>query len=116
MANNSLIVLKKRSDFENLRKNSNRIFLAEFVMAVYKSNEFGYLRVGWTIPGKVGNAILRNKIKRWSRYYFRNLPESKKLLSFDLNFIYRKHKDADFQKMQYAEFKAIVDKLWKKLQ
>lgn len=60
----------KRSEFQRLflqgRKVQNRYFIA-----VFSPGQFQRSRLGVTVAKKVGNAATRNRIKRFSREYFR---------------------------------------------
>ena len=60
----------KRSEFLQLskfgKKTQNRYFVA-----IFSPGRFQRTRLGVTVARKVGNAIIRNRIKRFSREYFR---------------------------------------------
>lgn len=47
-------------------------------------------RLGMTISRKVGNAVCRNRIKRWIREFFRHLP-AESLPQVDINIIAKRH-------------------------
>ena len=72
-------------------------------------------RFGWTIPNKVGGSVMRNKIKRWCREYFREqtLHPTK---HYDVNVIIRANRDANyFRKLKFQEFRAELDEAIKKI-
>ena len=104
MENNKKIkVLRSRKDFENLQKRGRRIHAESWLLINFRTQELGYLRFGLTIPRFVGNAVLRNKLKRWCRESFRHMKDSD-LPSLDVNVVMKK-KDKDFYtKLTYAEF------------
>lgn len=79
-------------------------------MIVFKKNDHGHLRVGWTIPAKVEKAVIRNRFKRWLRFYFRDVDHDFRNQSYDLNVIFRKNKTTDYRKIKYEEFKSELDK------
>ena len=60
----------KRPDFLRLSKYGKKISNKHFV-ATYCPGQFENTRLGITVSKKVGNAAARNRIKRFSREYFR---------------------------------------------
>ena len=62
--------LRKRPEFLRLSRNGRKVYSANFVV-ISKSNELGETRLGVTVSGKVGNAVVRNRIKRLVREFFR---------------------------------------------
>jgi ribonuclease P protein component len=60
----------KRPDFIRLSKHGKKIHNRHFV-AVFCSGRFERTRLGITVSRKVGGAAARNRIKRFSREYFR---------------------------------------------
>ena len=60
----------KRPDFLRLSKYGKKISNKHFV-ATYSPGQFENTRLGITVSKKVGNAAARNRIKRFSREYFR---------------------------------------------
>lgn len=55
--------IKKQKDFENILNFGKRIKSDQYSLS-FKKNEFGYTRIGVSIPTKMGNAVIRNKVKR----------------------------------------------------
>ena len=66
--------LKRRTDFLNVYKNGHRYSGSIFNIYVFKHNHTEG-RLGITVPRRVGKAVLRNRIKRIIREYFRKNPE-----------------------------------------
>jgi ribonuclease P protein component len=60
----------KRPEFLYLSKHGNKIYNQNFV-ALFHAGQFERTRLGITVSRKVGNAAVRNKIKRFAREYFR---------------------------------------------
>ncbi|GAB6904483.1 Ribonuclease P protein component [Desulfosarcina cetonica] len=87
-------VLKKE---DKLRKRYEFITLSEFgekkfyknIIIIYRKNDLSNSRIGITVSKKVGNAVVRNKIKRIIREFFR---KSRMLYNnnYDINIIVRK--------------------------
>ncbi|MFC1799149.1 ribonuclease P protein component [Thermodesulfobacteriota bacterium] len=60
----------KRSEFLQLSRLGKKISNSHFVL-LYAPGQFERSRLGITVTKKVGNAVVRNRIKRFSREYFR---------------------------------------------
>jgi ribonuclease P protein component len=89
-----LTVLKNRSDFQRILKQGKRISPAPWLLIGYIKNDLGHLRCGWTLPGRVGTAVVRNKLKRWSRETLRKI-ENADSISMDINLVFRPQIDKD---------------------
>ena len=61
--------IKKRSDFVNLRNCGRRLRTPHFYIHFLVKNEG--LRLGVTVSSKVGNSVVRNRVKRLVREFFR---------------------------------------------
>jgi ribonuclease P protein component len=77
--------LLSRADFEKLSNNGNRIDSDYFVI-LYSKNGLGKLRLGVTVSKRVGRAVIRNRVKRLVREYFR-LHKTLFSDSYDVNII-----------------------------
>jgi ribonuclease P protein component len=62
--------LRKRPEFLTLSRTGRKIHSANFVIVSGK-NQGGETRLGITVSSKVGNAVVRNRIKRSVREFFR---------------------------------------------
>ena len=60
----------RRSDFERLSEHGNRIN-GEYFIVLYSENDLGRSRLGVTVSKRVGCAVIRNRVKRLAREYFR---------------------------------------------
>ena len=62
--------LRKRPEFLKLQRTGKKIHSRNFVV-IYQTSEGDLSRLGVTVSSKVGNAIVRNRIKRYVRETFR---------------------------------------------
>lgn len=61
--------IKKRRDFVNIRNRGRRFKTPHFYVHVLSEN--GGLRLGVTVSKRIGNAPVRNRVKRLLREFFR---------------------------------------------
>ena len=62
--------LRKRPEFLRVSRTGRKIHTANFLV-ISKANDKGKARLGITVSGKVGNSVVRNRIKRQVREFFR---------------------------------------------
>jgi ribonuclease P protein component len=53
-----------------LYKTGRKIHSERFIL-FWRENEIGHHRLGITVSRKVGNSVVRNRVKRWFREVFR---------------------------------------------
>lgn len=111
----SFQTLKTRKDFLALQRQGHRLYPTPWMIINFTENQLGVLRVGWTIPRYVGNAVLRNKLKRWCREYFRQAVGSKKRINYDLNVVLRKRDKDFYRNISYQEFCNGLERAAKKV-
>lgn len=72
------IRLRRRSEFVRVQEQGRKV-PAEPLLALALRNSLGTTRMGFTVSSKVGNAVVRNRIRRRLRELFRQrralLPE-----------------------------------------
>lgn len=78
----------KRSEFLRLAKTGDKIQNKNFI-AIFAPGRFQRTRLGVTVTRNVGNATTRNRIKRFTREYFR-LNKHKIAGCRDINIISKK--------------------------
>lgn len=80
--------LTKRSEFLSLSRGGRKVTTRHFIV-ISKANDRKINRMGVTVSAKVGGAVVRNRIKRLLREFFRTRQNSI-LLHRDLLIIARK--------------------------
>lgn len=111
-----LSVLSRRSDFLFLLKNGHRVRPSDWLVMNYASNADGRMRCGWTLPRHVGSAVIRNRLKRWSRVYFRDLLKAERSQPVDVNLVFRRTEDDFYKKLDYEKFAQVLDRGWSQVQ
>lgn len=110
MENSSPHSIKRSSEFLSLKQTGKRYWPTKWLLLNYQKNHEGQLRFGVTASRKVGPAVVRNKLKRWSREYFRALVVAGNSIEADINIIF-KPIDANFYKgLPYEEFVKALDR------
>jgi ribonuclease P protein component len=106
-------VIKRSSDFEEIRLKGKRIFPCRWLTigALKKTNE--PLKIGWTISSKVGSSVIRNKLKRWCRVYLRQEDLNIKS-GYYINIIFRPTNNDFYKNLQYSDLKNQLDKVFSK--
>lgn len=59
--------IKKNKDFQEAFKNGRSFANRQFVVYVLQKKEQEYFRIGLSVSKKIGNAVTRNRIKRYIR-------------------------------------------------
>lgn len=67
--------LKKNKDFQVVFKKGSSFANRQFVVYVLKQEEQPYSRLGLSVSKKMGNAVMRNHIKRFIKEIFRDLSD-----------------------------------------
>ncbi|MFQ5681658.1 MAG: ribonuclease P protein component [Candidatus Binatia bacterium] len=62
--------LTRRSEFLNLSRGGKKAYTSHFVV-LSKTNDKGENRLGVTVSARVGRAVVRNRLKRFLREFFR---------------------------------------------
>jgi len=75
--------IRKQKDFLHLYKKGKR-YRGKYFTLVYLSSALSFSRMAVVVSKKVGNAVKRNKIKRWIRTLFRR---NKHMLKYPFDII-----------------------------
>jgi ribonuclease P protein component len=101
--------LLKRSDFLALSLNGTKVHNKHFVL-IYSNNENRVSRLGITVTKRVGKSVMRNRIKRCCREFFRLnrciIPGQR-----DINIIAKKNALALDSKQMFQTLENIFKKI-----
>ncbi|WLR50863.1 ribonuclease P protein component [Bacillus tianshenii] len=67
--------IKKNKEFQKVFKKGKSTANRQFVIYVLKRGDLEHFRIGLSVSKKVGNAVVRNRIKRYVRQAFLELKE-----------------------------------------
>jgi len=109
VASNLPKTLKRSSEFTSLKQSGSRVSPNKWLLLNYQANP-GSLVFGITASRKVGPAVVRNKLKRWCREYFRALAKSGISLEFKINVIFKPIDQGLFKGLEYDVFKQAMDR------
>ena len=105
--------LLKRSDFLRLTAKGRQRQDKHFI-AVFTPGKTERTRLGITVSRRVGNAAVRNRIKRFTREYFR-LNRHKNTGNWDINIIAKKKAVNLSSAQAFLSLQNIFDKITRNL-
>jgi ribonuclease P protein component len=93
--------LKSNMEFQKIYNKGKNYWNRNLILFV-KKNDLGYTRVGYTITKKIGNSVVRNRIRRQMKEVYRlNFYRIEK--GYDLIFIPKKNIiDISFKELESA--------------
>src|SRR5699024_7912142 len=105
-------IIKENHKFQSIiLKNHN--LKSKYFVAYYNLNEFNHIRYGISVGKKIGNAVLRNFIKRQIRNLFYNNLNNFKDISVDIILISKSIiKDAEYKNIE-SDFVKLINKIIK---
>lgn len=114
MASNRPLKIKKKSDFEKLKKLGKRVFLTPWLIVNVAKNSDKHVRAGYTISGKVGGAVVRNKLKRWSREIISQWAKEN-VMGVDINVVFKPKEEGFYRKLRFSEVHSAWTESWPKI-
>lgn len=102
--------LKRANDFQALKNQGNFTHVNHWLAISYQQNSEGTMRWGWTISKKVGNAVVRNRLRRWGREFVRGIEND-----VDINFIFKQKGKNFYKELTHDEFKVSFKKVFERI-
>ena len=111
--NKQVVTIRKSRDFLRLSEKGKYFSINSWLATKFILRADEELHVGWTIPGYIGGAVIRNRLKRWIREYLKTLDYDKP--GIDINFIFRRKSPEFFRKLGRQDLYEALDLAFKKL-
>jgi ribonuclease P protein component len=99
----------KRTEFLRLSKKNRKVSNRHFV-AIFDRGVEGKTRLGVTVSKRVGNAVVRNQLKRYVREYFRQ-HRQRIANGIDVNIIAKKEASGIPSKEAYLSLQSIFSRI-----
>ncbi len=100
----------KRSEFLRLSRSGRALHSAYFIVSIGREGQQDRTRLGITVTKKVGNAVVRNRIKRLCREFFR-LNKHQITGDWDINIIAKKQAAGLSAKDVFYSLKHTFDRI-----
>ena len=114
--NFSRLRLSGRYDFQRIQRIGRSCKISEWLILAFVKKDTGKIRAGWTVPRYVGNAVIRNRLKRWMREKLRsNLPKHQNIC-IDVNFIFLNRGLIFYKGLSHEKFNQTIDSAVKKIE
>jgi ribonuclease P protein component len=111
-----LTSIGRSSDFLHLKLHGCKFRSCNWLVICYIANSSGKARFGWTISRRVGNSVIRNKLKRWCREYFRNFLRDTDVVSgLDVNVVFRPISKDHYKNLSRKELEENLEKFCKRI-
>ena len=98
------------SDFQRLKQKGMKVYPNKWMCLSFMKNNQTKMRLGWTISKFIGPAVVRNKLKRWYRQFFREKLQKYNNLYVDINIILKPCDKNFYKKLKYTELIESLEK------
>lgn len=115
MENKRPSALKRSSDFNLIKINGQKKKASHWLLLAFQKNELGHLRYGCTISSKVAPSVLRNKLKRWTREFFRHAADQGLNPELDINLVFRPMPKDFYKNLIFKDFEAVLNRAFKEI-
>lgn len=95
--------IKKNEEFQQVFQKGESFANRQFVIYMLNKKEQDYFRIGLSVSKKIGNAVMRNQIKRYIRQVFLELNEQ---VAKERDYVIIARKPAS--QMDYSEVKSSL--------
>jgi ribonuclease P protein component len=106
--NGRLRTLTTRFDFLQLNKKGKKLRPAPWLTVSALARPGEGPRFGWVLPRAVGNAVIRNRLRRWVKAYVRERLSKGDSFDGDICFVFRKAPVDFYRQLKYREFEPML--------
>jgi ribonuclease P protein component len=106
-----MLRIKQKKLYDRLRNSQTKIFGKKFLFVYIIDRDNDELAVGLTVSKKVGNAVIRNRIRRRLKAILTSLSFPSALSHFYVNIIAK----PDVAHVEFSDIKNEINYLFKKL-
>lgn len=106
--------LRRRREFQKVQNEPNQKVASGVLLALLRPNSLGVTRLGLTVSSKVGNAVVRNRIRRHLREWFR-LHQDELVAGQDIVVVARTSSARATQKQLHQAIERATGSLQKKI-
>lgn len=105
-----------RLSFQRLREKGHRAQTCGWFVVYWDKNNLKKARILWNISRKVGNSVVRNRLKRWCREYVRvRLSDVFAVQGLDLNIAFRPNQKEFYKDLRREAFDKEFYRLEKRI-
>lgn len=79
-------------------------------MVNYRLQDLGEVRGAWTISRTTAPAVIRNRLKRWGREFFRNWSQENRY-GLDFNLIFKRQSSQFYRELEHKDFDYVLRKV-----
>ena len=110
------ITTSDRLSFQHLREKGHRIQATPWLLVYWNTNGLRKPRILWNLSRKIGNAVVRNRLKRWCREFIRNqLGDLLNSHGLDLNVAFRPIQKDFYKELRREQFVQELLRVEKKI-
>lgn len=109
MVNKPYQSIRKNSEFLDLKNNGQKTWASSWMLLSYEKSNDSISNIGISISKKVGNAVIRNKMKRWVRAEISKFLKSKPSLILRLTIFIKPMSPDFYKKMSFDTFQKAFD-------
>lgn len=88
-------------------KEGKRLFVSDWLAVNWRLNAHNETKVGWTVPGYVGTAVVRNRLKRWLKEYLAK-KWNPKLNGLEVHFLFKRYKPSFYKNLDHDQFDQVI--------
>jgi ribonuclease P protein component len=108
--------LSRRADFLALKAEGHVAHINSWLILNWRGKAEPFIHCGWTIPGHIGPAVIRNRFKRWGREFFRRWSGDNGVVKgIEMNLIFKRKPVEFYRELTHKEFDEALERAAAKL-